>query len=175
MNITSENNENKISYISPSKPTLFSSGLIVNCPMIENDEQGKNIYKTIIDKYKITAIYVIDNEKLKNAFKNIINNRNDIELSLISRLTGNDSDKNEDIRRQKKITKYFKGPFNNFGLKQIKLDMNSYKFMRIIPSDISSSMVPIGSTADLKMVFKIYTIKDEEELLKKISMFCIFG
>lgn len=171
MNIMSENNENKISYISPSKPTLFSSGLIVNCPMIENDEQGKNIYKTIIDKYKITTIYVIENEKLKNVFKNIINNRNDIDLSLISRLTGNDSDKNEDIRRQKKITKYFKGPFNNFGLKQLKLDMNSYKFMRIIPSDISSSMVPIGSTADLKMVFKIYTIKDEEELLKKLVCF----
>ena len=171
MNITSENNENKISYISPSKPTLFSSGLIVNCPMIENDEQGKNIYKTIIDKYKITTIYVIENEKLKNVFKNIINNRNDIDLSLISRLTGNDSDKNEDIRRQKKITKYFKGPFNNFGLKQLKLDMNSYKFIRIIPSDISSNMVPIGSTADLKMVFKIYTIKDEEELLKKLVCF----
>ena len=49
--------------------------------------------------------------------------------------------------------------------------MNSYKFIRIIPSDISSNMVPIGSTADLKMVFKIYTIKDEEELLKKLVCF----
>ena len=172
MNIMSENNENKISYISPPKPTLFASGLIVNCPMIENDEQGKNIYKTIIDKYKITTIYVIENEKLKNVFKNMINkNKENIDLSLVSRLTGNDSEINEEIRRQKKITKYFKGPFNNFGLKQIKLDMNKYKFMRIIPSDISSSMVPIGSIADLKMVFKIYTIKDEEELLKKLVCF----
>ena len=72
---------------------------------------------------------------------------------------------------QKKITKYFKGPFNNFGLKQIKLDLKEYKFLRIIPSDISSSMVPIGLSADLKMVFKQYTIKDEEELLNKLVCF----
>ena len=30
MNIVNENKENKISYISPHKPTLFASGLIVN-------------------------------------------------------------------------------------------------------------------------------------------------
>ena len=170
MNILYENKENKISYISPPKPTLFASGLIVNCPMIENDEQGKNIYKTIIEKYKITTIYVIENEKLKNSFKNIIKNNDEINLELISRLR-DDSIVNEELKRQKKITRYFKGPFNNFGLKQIKLDTNKYKFLRIIPSDISSSMVPIGLSADLKMVFKQYTINDEEELLKKLVCF----
>ena len=170
MNILYENKENKISYISPPKPTLFASGLIVNCPMIENDEQGKNIYKTIIEKYKITTIYVIENEKLKNSFKNIIKNNDEINLELISRLK-DDSIVNEELKRQKKITRYFKGPFNNFGLKQIKLDANKYKFLRIIPSDISSSMVPIGLSADLKMVFKQYTINDEEELLKKLVCF----
>ena len=170
MNILYENKENKISYISPPKPTLFASGLIVNCPMIENDEQGKNIYKTIIEKYKITTIYVIENEKLKNSFKNIIKNNDEINLELISRLR-DDSIVNEEFKRQKKITRYFKGPFNNFGLKQIKLDTNKYKFLRIIPSDISSSMVPIGLSADLKMVFKQYTINDEEELLKKLVCF----
>ena len=175
MNIVNENKENKMSFISPPKPTLFSSGLIINCPMIENDEQAKNIYKTIIESYKITTIYVIENEKLKNVFKNIIKNmgknKEIINLELVSRLAGNDSIINEEIKRQKKITKYFKGPFNNFGLKQIKLDLSEYKFIRIIPSDISSSMVPIGSSADLKMVFKRYTIKDEEELLKKLVCF----
>ena len=175
MNIINENKENKISFISPPKPTLFSSGLIINCQMIENDEQAKNIYKTIIESFKITTIYVIENEKLKNVFKNIIKNigknKEIINLELVSRLAGNDSIINEEIKRQKKITKYFKGPFNNFGLKQIKLDLNEYKFIRIIPSDISSSMVPIGSSADLKMVFKQYTIKDEEELLKKLVCF----
>ena len=170
MNILYENKENKISYISPPKPTLFASGLIVNCPMIENDEQGKNIYKTIIEKYKITTIYVIENEKLKNSFKNIIKNNDEINLELISRLR-DDSIVNQELKRQKKITRYFKGPFNNFGLKQIKLDTNKYKFLRIIPSDISSSMVPIGLSADLKMVFKQYTINDEEELLKKLVCF----
>jgi hypothetical protein len=172
MNIINENKENKMSYISPPRPTLFSSGLIVNCPMIENNEQGKAIYKTIIEKYKITTIYIIESEKLKNDFKNIIKNKEkeNIELELVSRLT-DDYDINEEIKLQKKITKYFKGPFNNFGLKQIKLDLNEYKFIKIIPSDISSSMVPIGSSADLKMVFKLYTIKDEEELLKKLVCF----
>ena len=100
MNIINENKENKISYISPPKPTLFASGLIVNCPMIEIDEQGKNIYKTIIENYKITAIYVIENEKLKNVIKNMI--KKDISLELISRLAGNESDKYEEIKRQKK-------------------------------------------------------------------------
>lgn len=170
MNLLYENKENKISFISPPKPTLFASGLIVNCPMIENDEQGKNIYKTIIEKYKITTIYVIENEKLKNSFKNIIKNNDKINLELVSRLR-DDSIINEELKRQKKITRYFKGPFNNFGLKQIKLDTNKYKFLRIIPSDISSSMVPIGFSADLKMVFKQYTLKDEEELLKKLVCF----
>jgi len=170
MNIINENKENKISYISPPKPTLFASGLIVNCPMIEIDEQGKNIYKTIIENYKITAIYVIENEKLKNVIKNMI--KKDISLELISRLAGNESDKYEEIKRQKKITKYFKGPFNNFGLKQIKLDLNEYKFIKIIPSNISSSMVPIGSSADLKMVLKTFTKDDdEEELLQKLVCF----
>ena len=170
MNIINENKETKISFISPPKPTLFASGLIINCPMIENDDQGKNIFKTIIEKYKITTIYVIENEQLKNSFKNIIKNA-DINLELITALRGNDKTINEEITRQKKITKYFKGPFNNFGLKQIKLDPNEYKFLRIIPSDISSSMVPIGLSADLKMVFKQYTIKDEEELLNKLVCF----
>lgn len=169
MNIVNENKENKISYISPPKPTLFASGLIVNCPKIENDEQGINIYKKIIENYKITGIYVIESEKMKNSFKNIINNT-DINLELISRLS-DDSTINEELKRQKKITKYFKGPFNNFGLKQIKLDINKYKLLRIIPSEISSSLVPIGHSADLKMVFKQYTMKDEEELLKKLVCF----
>ena len=169
MNIVNENKETKISYISPPKPTLFASGLIINCPIIENDEQGQNIYRAIIEKYKITTIYVIDNEKLKNSFRNIIKNGEEINLELISRL--NDSVVIDEIKRQKKITKYFQGPFNNFGLKQIKLDLKKYKFLRIIPSNISSSMVPIGLSADLKMVFKQYTIKDEEELLKKIVCF----
>ena len=88
MNIINENKENKISFISPSKPTLFSSGLIINCLMIENDEQAKNIYKTIIESYKITTIYVIENEKLKNVFKNIIKNmyknKEIINLELVS-------------------------------------------------------------------------------------------
>ena len=169
MNIVNENKETKISYISPPKPTLFASGLIINCPIIENDEQGQNIYRAIIEKYKITTIYVIDNEKLKNSFRNIIKNGEEINLELISRL--NDSVVIDEIKRQKKITKYFQGPFNNFGLKQIKLDLKKYKFLRIIPSKISSIMVPIGLNADLKILIKQYTIKDEEELLKKLVCF----
>ena len=56
MNIINENKENKISFISPPKPTLFASGLIVNCPIIENDEQAKNIYKTIKVQYSVNEI-----------------------------------------------------------------------------------------------------------------------
>ncbi len=68
--------------------------------MIENDEQGKKIYKTIIEKNKIITIYAIEIEKLKNSFKNIIKNKNDINLELISRLR-DDSSINEELKRQK--------------------------------------------------------------------------
>ena len=82
-----------------------------------------------------------------------------------------DTDITDEEKRQKSIAKYLKGTFNNFGLKQIKLDLNEYKLIEIIPSKISASMVPLGLKADLKMIFKIYTIKDEEELLNKLVCF----
>ena len=53
----------------------------------------------------------------------------------------------------------------------MKLDLNECKLIKIIPSQISSSMVPLGLKADVKMIFKNYTIKDEEELLKKLVCF----
>jgi hypothetical protein len=166
MNI--ENKENLNIFITPPKPTLFSSGMIVRCPIIDHSEHAENIYKIIIDKYKITHIYVIEDEKLKNTFKNII--KHNINLEIISRLVV-DSDISDEVRRQKSISKYLKGPFGNFGYKQMKLDLNECKLIKIIPSQISSSMVPLGLKADVKMIFKNYTIKDEEELLKKLVCF----
>ena len=168
MNI--ENKEHLSNFISSPKPTLFSSGMVVRCPIIDNGEYAENIYKIIIDKYKITHIFVIEDEKLKNTFNNIIKNMRNINLELISRLV-RDTDITEEEKRQISISKYLKGPFNNFGLKQIKLDLNEYKLIKIIPAEISSSMVPLGIKADLKMIFKIYTIKDEEELMKKVVCF----
>ena len=162
-------NKNNIFNISPAKPTLFASGMIVRCPIIDNGEHAENIYKIIIDKYKITNIYVIEDERLKNTFNNIIKNKININLELISRLVV-DANINEEIQRQKSISKYFKGPFNNFGLKQLKLDLNEYRFIKINPSEISLSMVPLGLEADVKMVFKIYTINDNE-LLNKLVCF----
>ena len=168
MNI--ENKDNLGNFISSPKPTLFASGMVVRCPIIDNGEHAEIIYKKIIDKYKITHIYVIEDEKLKNTFNTIIKNMRNINLELISRLV-RDTDINEETKRQKSISKYLKGPFNNFGLKQIKLDLNEYQLIKIIPSEISSGMVPLGIKADLKMIFKIYTIKDEEELMKKLVCF----
>ena len=166
MNI--ENKDNLNNYLTSPKPTLFASGMVVRCPIIDNGEHAENIYKIIIDKYKINNIYVIEDEKLKNTFNGII--KKNINLELISRLV-TESDITEEEKRQRSIAKYLKGPFGNFGLKQLKLDLNEYKLIKIIPSEISSSMVPLGLKADLKMIFKIYTIKDEEELLKKLVCF----
>ena len=168
MNI--ENKDNSNNYILSPKPTLFSSGMVVRCPIIDNSEHADAIYKIIIDKYKITHIFVIEDEKLKNTFNIIIKRMKNINLELISRLVI-ESDSNEELKLQKSISKYFKGPFDNFGLKQIILDLNEYKLIKIIPSEISSSMVPLGIKADLKMIFKIYSIKDEEELVKKLVCF----
>ena len=168
MNI--ENKDNLNNYILSPKPTLFASGMVVRCPIIDNGEHAENIYKIIISKYKITHIYVIEDEKLKNSFNIIIKNMKNINLDLISRLV-TVTEINEEAKRQQSISKYFKGPFNNFGFKQIKLDLNEYKLIKIIPSEISSSMVPLGLKADLKMIFRKYTIKDEEELVKKLVCF----
>jgi len=163
MNI--ENKDNLNSYLTSPKPTLFASGMVVRCPIIDN---GEDIYKKIIENYKITNIFVIEDEKLKNTFNNII--KKNISLELISRLV-TESDLSEEEKRQRSITKYLKGPFGNFGLKQIKLDLNEYKLIKIVPSQISKGMVPLGLNADLKIIFKIYTIRDEEELLKKLVCF----
>ena len=167
MKIENKNNINL--NISPEKPTLFASGLIVRCPIIDNGEYAENIYKIIIDKFKINNIYVIEDERLKNTFNNIIKQMRNISLELISRLVV-DTNINEEIQRQKSLSKYFKGPFNNFGLKQLKLDLNEYRFIKINPSEISLSMVPLGLEADVKMVLKIYTI-DDTELLNKLVCF----
>ena len=160
--------ENKDNYLTSPKPTLFSSGMVVRCPIIDNGKYADDIYKKIIENYKITHIFVIEDEKLKNTFNNII--KKNISLELISRLV-TESDLTEEEKRQRSIAKYLKGPFGNFGLKQIKLDLNEYKLIKIVPSEISTGMVPLGLNADLKIIFKFYTIKDEEELLKKVVCF----
>ena len=57
MNI--ENKENLNIFITPPKPTLFSSGMIVRCPIIDHSEHAENIYKIIIDKYYFFLFLII--------------------------------------------------------------------------------------------------------------------
>ena len=121
MKIENKNNINL--NISPEKPTLFASGLIVRCPIIDNGEYAENIYKIIIDKFKINNIYVIEDERLKNTFNNIIKQMRNINLELISRLVV-DTKINEEIQRQKSLSKYFWLKAIKIRFKRISLHKN---------------------------------------------------
>lgn len=164
MNIMNENKKTKSSFVSSPKPTLFSSGLIVNCPIIKNIEEDKLIYQLIITKFDINFIYVIENEKLKTDLKKLNEN---ISVELITGLTRSDTSINENLERQRKINNYFKGPFENFGLKQMKLQLSKFRIIKIVPSGVSSGMVPLGKDSDLKIVFEAYTKDEQEKILKE--------
>lgn len=170
MNIDNENNDNKKSYIFPYKPTLFSSGMIIHCPMIESDEHQKIMYNIIIKEYYITSIFVIDNEKLKSVIKDLIKDK-EITLDLVHRLTGNDNEKYDQIMTQKKISTYFFGPFGNFIPKLLKLNFLNYRIIEIIPSNFDSQMLSIGTSSDLKMIIKLYTANNIEELKTRLVCF----
>lgn len=46
-------------------PTLFASGVIINCPSIM-DSSKLNVYNTIINQFEVDIIYVLENDALYN-------------------------------------------------------------------------------------------------------------
>lgn len=167
MNIPTEG-ENYFKTINPVKPTIFASGIIVHCPLIESSVKDRNIYDTIIKEFDINLVYVIENERLSHDIKSLCEKqKKNTDVILLSKLSG--LGQNQSYREQQdqqKYNAYFKGPFGNFKRSEIKVNLSQYKLLQVLSSDVSSSILPIGMSSDLNLVIKEYTIEDE--LMQKV-------
>ena len=61
-NMTSHDNE---PFVFSENPTLFASGVIINCPSIQ-DSSKLNIYNHIINQFEVDIVYVLENDSLYN-------------------------------------------------------------------------------------------------------------
>ena len=54
-------------FVCPSTSAQFASGVIINCPVIKDNNSNKTCpYKQIIDTFDCDFIFVLDNERLYN-------------------------------------------------------------------------------------------------------------
>jgi hypothetical protein len=172
LNINDDDNSNNNTlnaFVNCELPTLFASGMIVKCPLIEINSKDKNIYQTIIKEFDIDYVYVIDNERLKNDISNFCKGNTNItkkvHVMLLSKLNGCEQDI-QNIERER-MNNYFQGPFQNFKINEIKVDLSQYKLLQVTSSNVSSSILPIGKSSDLKLVIRQYNI-DDENLMNRI-------
>ena len=151
-------------FVNSENPSVYASGAIINCPTLSKD----NIYKTIINEMNCDYVFVLENERLYNDLvKHYKNNK--INISLLSKSRGvvNLDNNYNDFLEQKKFTNYFKGPFNNLRLNEINIDLNNFKLLQIISSNVTSAILPIGTTSDLNLILREVNL-EEENLLNRI-------
>ncbi len=151
-------------FVNSENPTVYASGSIVNCPTISKD----NIYKLIVNEFDCDFIFVIENEKLYHDLVKTYKNSK-VQISMIPKSRGVVSlDNNyKEYVEQKRYSNYFKGPFNNLRLNELSLDLNSFKLLQIISSNVTSSILPIGTTSDLNLIIKEINL-EEENLLNRV-------
>ena len=158
-------------FINPEQPSLFASGAIIHCPMIEASKDNQ-IYKTIIEQFEADVVFVIENEKLFNVVKNlnatVSTSENKATVCLLQKTQGiNQETSYRDYLELNRFDSYFKGPFNNIKINEFSIDLTQYKLMKIIFSNVTSALLPIGSTSDLNIILKEVN-HSEENLLNKI-------
>jgi hypothetical protein len=180
-NITdSENTElsDNSSFICSETPTLYASGAIIHCPMMEK-ERDKAIYSTVIREFEIDMIFVIENEELFRDIKHIVEaniknsrwNNKRVNVSLLSKTEGISQDTSyEDFLEQNRFDSYFKGPFNNFKINELKIDLNKYKLIQINISNVSSNILPIGQSSELNLILKEVNYLEENLMNRIISI-----
>jgi polyribonucleotide 5'-hydroxyl-kinase len=160
------NDSNKDIYVSSEIPTVYASGAIINCPTINKD----TIYKTIINDFDCEYVFVLENERLYNDLTKYYKSINSgVNICLLSKSRGvvNHDTAYKEAVDQKRFTQYFKGPYNNLRLNEFTLDMNNYKLIHIIHSNVTSALLPIGSTSTTNLIVKEVTI-EEENLLNRV-------
>lgn len=163
-------NTNPNIYVHKENPTLFASGAIINCPTIK-DHSKEYIYKTVINEFNCNMILVLENEKLYNDLLKSYQGSN-IEICLISKSGGvvsMDSNYKEQIE-QKRFDSYFKGPFNNLRLNEFTLELNVYRLIEVIQSNVTSALLPIGITSDMNLLLKEVNYFEENLLNRVIAV-----
>lgn len=174
-NLLNLNNQEKINIneeeinVNSEHPNLFSSGVIIHCPMIPASKDD-SIYQTIIEGFEVDMVFIIENEKLYNVIKNINEKKftnKEITVSLLQKTQGINQDPlYREYLDQNKFDCYFKGPFNNLKITEFKIDLNQYKLLQIIFSNVTSALLPIGSISDLNILLREVNL--EENLLNRI-------
>ena len=175
MYLNSNINEGK-SYVNSEHPTLYASGMIIHCPFIESNIKEKNIYNTIIKEFDINLVYVIDNEKLSLDIKNYCEKLNDKNISviLLSKLSGLEQNREyREFVEESKINSYFKGPFLNFKINEIKVSLSTYKLLQVTSSSVTSSVLPIGQSSDLNLIVRQYNIDDDGLLYRIVAIIAL--
>ena len=176
-NLTNDNS--KYYFVNCEYPTLYSSGIIINCPSLDiSDKDRENsIYSTIIKDFKINLIYVIDNEILFYNLQNLID-KNQISIILIPKIEGIEKQNRQyqSYMEEQKLSFYFKGTninesfednhesftkLLNIKLTEFKLDLKEYKLIQIVSSNVSSDALPIEGSSNLNLVINEYKIDND--------------
>ena len=176
-NLTNDNS--KSYFVNCEYPTLYSSGIIINCPSLEiiDKDRENSIYSTIIKDFKINLIYVIDNEILFYNLKNLID-KNQISIILIPKIEGIEKQTRQyqSYMEEQKLSFYFKGTninesfedtqesftkLLNIKLTEFKLDLKEYKLIQIVSSNVSSDALPIEGSSNLNLVINEYKIDND--------------
>ena len=173
------NDNSKFCFVNSEYPTLYSSGMIINCPslVINDKDRESSIYSTIIRDFRINLIYVIDNEKLFYDLKDLINNNNNISIILIPKIEGIElNSQYQNYMEEQRLSFYFKGTFLNeafedtklnlttllnIKLTEFKLDLEQYKLIQIVSSNVSSDALPIEGSSNLNLVINEYKIDND--------------
>ena len=182
------NDNSKFCFVNSEYPTLYSSGMIINCPslVINDKDRESSIYSTIIRDFQINLIYVIDNEKLFYDLKALINNNNNISIILIPKIEGIElNSQYQNYMEEQRLSFYFKGTFLNeafedtklnlttllnIKLTEFKLDLEQYKLIQIVSSNVSSDALPIEGSSDLNLVINEYKIDDDPLLYRIVEI-----
>ena len=176
-NLTNDNS--KYYFVNCEYPTLYSSGIIINCPSLEiiDKDRENSIYSTIIKDFKINLIYVIDNEILFYNLQNLID-KNKISIILIPKIEGIEKQNRQyqSYMEEQKLSFYFKGTkinesfedtqesftkLLNIKLTEFKLDLKEYKLIQIVSSNVSSDALPIEGSSNLNLVINEYKIDND--------------
>ena len=182
------NDNSKFCFVNSEYPTLYSSGMIINCPslVINDKDRESSIYSTIIRDFRINLIYIIDNEKLFYDLKDLINNNNNISIILIPKIEGIElNSQYQNYMEEQRLSFYFKGTFLNeafedtklnlttllnIKLTEFKLDLEQYKLIQIVSSNVSSDALPIEGSSDLNLVINEYKIDDDPLLYRIVEI-----
>jgi hypothetical protein len=156
-------------------PTIFASGSIINCPSFTDNSKDK-IYLSIIKNFNCDIVYVIENQRLYHELNKFFQDENKVkelgipinkipQICVLTKSKGVASidSYSRDQMDQKKLEIYFKGPFNNLCLNEYTLDLNRFKILQVLVSNLTQSILTIGKSSITNLILK--EINDSEENL----------